>query len=161
MDYLLLLTIAIIIVSFIVDRRKTIKGVKIGFKKLKKIMPQFLLMLILISIVLYLLPGEVVGKYLGGDKLLINTIIAALIGSIAMMPGFIAFPLCSILLAEGVGYMVLAAFSTTLMMVGLVTFPVEKQYYGLKLSLKRNIFSFIIAIIVALAVGLVFGELSI
>lgn len=159
MDYLLLLTIGVIILSFIIDRNKTIQGIKVGFKKLKKILPQFLLMLILISIVLYLLPGEVMSKYLGSNNLITNTIIAAFLGSITMMPGFIAFPLCGILLSQGVSYMVLAAFTTTLMMVGFVTFPVEKQYYGVSLSLKRNFFSFVIALIVAGIVGIVFGEI--
>ncbi|MFP4456949.1 MAG: hypothetical protein ACLFPS_04755 [Clostridia bacterium] len=161
MDYLLLLTIGLIILSFIIDKDKTIKGVKIGLKKLKKILPQFLLMLILISIVLYLLPGEVISKYLGGNHLIINTVVAAFLGSITMMPGFIAFPLCGILLTQGVSYMVLAAFSTTLMVVGFVTFPIEKQYYGISLSIKRNLFCFMIGIIVAIAVGLVFGEIII
>jgi uncharacterized membrane protein YraQ (UPF0718 family) len=160
MDYLLLITIGVIVISFVIDREKTFKGVKIGFKKLKKILPQFILMLILISIVLYVLPSEVISKYLGGEHLAINTIIAALLGSITMMPGFIAFPLCGILLTQGVSYMVLAAFSTTLMVVGFVTFPIEKQYYGFNLSLKRNLFSFLIGIIVAIAVGIVFGEIS-
>jgi len=160
MDYLLLLTIGVIILSFIIDRNKTIKGIKVGFKKLRKILPQFLLMLIMISIILYLLPGEVISKYLGGNHLIYNTLVAALIGSITIMPGFIAFPLCGILLIQGVSYMVLAAFSTTLMMVGFVTFPIEKQYYGFRLSLKRNIFSFLIGIIVAISVGIVFGEIT-
>jgi len=57
---------------------------------------------------------------------------ASFFGSITLMPGFIAFPLCGILLKKGVTYMVLSAFSTTLMMVGFVTFPLEKNILGLK-----------------------------
>jgi uncharacterized membrane protein YraQ (UPF0718 family) len=159
MDYLLVLTIGAIILSFIVDRQKTIKGVKIGLKKLKKIAPQFLIMLISISIVLYLLPEETIVKFLGNGNLITNTVLAAIIGSITMMPGFIAFPLCGILLTTGVNYTVLAAFSTTLMMVGFVTFPVEKEYYGTKLAIKRNLFSVLIALVVAIVVGIVFGEI--
>jgi uncharacterized membrane protein YraQ (UPF0718 family) len=75
------------------------------------------------------------------------------------MPGFIAFPLCGVLLERGALYMVLSAFSTTLMMVGVVTFPLERTYLGTRLALVRNVASLLIAIVVAVATGLVFGEL--
>jgi hypothetical protein len=41
--------------------------------------------------------------------------LALIFGSITIMPGFVAFPLCGILLKKGVSYMALAAFSTALM----------------------------------------------
>jgi len=53
----------------------------------------------------------------------------------------------------------LSAFSTTLMMVGAISFPLEKTYLGTRLALCRNAISFVIAILVALATGLYFGEL--
>lgn len=84
--------------------------------------------------------------------------IAALIGSIAAVPGFIAFPLAGILRDNGISYTVIAAFTTTLMMVGITTFPVEAAYLGNRVALIRNIIGFIIAILVALFIGLFFGE---
>ncbi len=38
--------------------------------------------------------------------------------------------------------MVLAAFTTTLMMVGVMTYPVEKEYFGAKVTIIRNLISF-------------------
>jgi uncharacterized membrane protein YraQ (UPF0718 family) len=75
------------------------------------------------------------------------------------MPGFIAFPLCGILLKKGVSYMVLSAFSTSLMMVGILTYPVEKAYFGVRVTVIRNIISLLIAVFTALIIGLYFGEL--
>jgi uncharacterized membrane protein YraQ (UPF0718 family) len=74
------------------------------------------------------------------------------------MPGYIAFPLGGILRGNGVSYMVISAFTTTLMMVGVLTFPVEKAYLGFKAALIRNILSFLIALIVAVFIGMFFGE---
>jgi ABC-type nitrate/sulfonate/bicarbonate transport system permease component len=54
---------------------------------------------------------------------------------------------------------VLAAFSTTLMSVGVLTYPLERQYFGVKVTLVRNAISFLIALIVAVVIGLVFGEI--
>jgi hypothetical protein len=45
------------------------------------------------------------------------------------------------------------------MMVGFVTFPLERSFLGTKVAFARNAAGFVTAIAVAFAVGLVFGEL--
>ncbi|MCK4956600.1 MAG: permease, partial [Candidatus Cloacimonetes bacterium] len=106
-----------LLISFIGNREKTFKAVKIAFKKLAKILPAFLTMLIFVSIVIFLIPDKTILHYLGNNNKFISLISASFFGSITLMPGFIAFPLCGILLKKGVSYMVLSAFTTTLMMV--------------------------------------------
>ena len=76
------------------------------------------------------------------------------------MPGFIAFPLSGILLERGVSYTVIAVFTTTLMLVGVLTYPVEKEYFGVKVTIIRNVISLIIALIVSLLVGVFYGEVG-
>ena len=116
-------------------------------------------MLIFVSVLLHLFPEDLVVRYLGNGTKFIGTLFASIIGSITLMPGFIAFPLAGILRQQGVSYMVLSAFTTTLMSVGIITFPIEKEYFGIKVTLIRNISSYIIALIVALITGFVFGEI--
>ena len=116
-------------------------------------------MLILVSIILFLVPDKVILTYLGNNNKFIGIILASFFGSVTLMPGFIAYPLCGILLNKGVSYMVLSAFSTTLMMVGILTYPIEKEYFGTKVTIIRNLFSFFIAVIVALITGIFFGEI--
>ena len=53
---------------------------------------------------------------------------------------------------------VLAAFTTTLMMVGILTAPIEKEYFGVKVTVIRNVISFLIALIITVVVGIFFGE---
>jgi uncharacterized membrane protein YraQ (UPF0718 family) len=159
MYYLYSVTALALLVSIISDRKKTREAIKISYKKFINIIPAFLTMLILVSITLFFVPDRMIINYLGNNDKVIGMILASLFGSITLMPGFIAFPLCGILLKKGVSYMVLSAFSTTLMMVGILTFPVEKEYFGVKVTLIRNVISFFIAIIVALSIGFFFGEL--
>jgi len=160
MYYLVVLTSAAIIISFIADRKKTVQGLRIAGRKFLAIAPSFLVMLILISVVLYLVPDKVIVHYLGAGNRIEAILLASFIGSITLMPGFIAYPLCGILLKRGVAYIVLGAFSTTLMMVGVLTYPVEKSYFGVKITILRNIASFIIALIVAFVIGVAFGEIK-
>ena len=160
MYYLYFATGLALLISVIADRKKTLAAIKISYKKFINIVPAFLTMLILVSIVLFFIPDKAVSDYLGNNDKFIGVILASFLGSVTLMPGFIAFPLCGVLLEKGVSYMVLSAFTTTLMMVGILTYPVEKKYFGVKVTIIRNAISFFIAIIVALSIGFFFDELS-
>ena len=159
MIYLYIVTGLALAISLAANRRKTIQALKISGKRFVNILPAFVIMLILVSIVLFLVPDEVILNYLGSDNKFVGVLLASLIGSITLMPGFIAFPLCGILLTKGVLYMVLSAFTTTLMMVGVLTYPVEKEYFGPRVTIMRNAISFLIAIVIAVITGIFFGEI--
>ena len=158
MYYLYIATGFVLLISFIADAMKTFRAIKIATKKFVNILPAFLSMLILVSIVLFLVPDKVISSYLGSNNKFVGVLFASFFGSITLMPGFIAFPLCGILLKKGVPYMVLSAFSTTLMVVGVLTYPIEKEYFGIRVTIIRNIMSFFIALVVALMTGVFFGE---
>ncbi|HNR65825.1 MAG TPA: permease [Atribacterota bacterium] len=149
----------LLILSFCLDRPKTKKAVILAYKRFIFILPSFLIMLILISVILFLFPQEKIIAYLNYGSNIVNIILAALIGSITAVPGFIAFPLAGILKEQGISYTIIASFTTTLMMVGTITFPVETTYLGKKVALIRNVIGFVIAIVVALLIGLYFGEI--
>ena len=83
----------------------------------------------------------------------LGVVLASIVGSITLIPGFIAFPTAAILLDGGAGYMQIGAFISTLMMVGVVTLPVEIRYFGKKLALYRNIFAFMFSFLVAYVIG--------
>lgn len=157
--YLYIVAGLALLVSLAFSRGKTIQGLKIAARRFLRILPAFLIMLVLISVVLYLLPDELISRYLGSDNRFTAVALASLLGSVTVMPGFIAFPLAGILVQKGVAYMVIAAFTTTLMMVGVLTVPIEKAYFGLKVTVIRNVISFFIAIAVAIMIGLFFGEI--
>ena len=78
---------------------------------------------------------------------------AAVLGSITLIPGFIAFPLARAVLEMGAGMMQVAVFVSTLMMVGVVTAPMEIQFFNRKTMLLRNgmslLYSFAVAYVLA------------
>ncbi|MBN2240435.1 MAG: permease [Dehalococcoidales bacterium] len=148
-----------LVISFISSREKTLRALKITWRRFINILPAFLLMLVMVSIVLFLVPERYIIEYLGTGNSFVSVLTASLIGSIIAMPGFIVFPLCGILLEKGVLYMVLSAFTTTLMMVGVLSYPVEKAYLGTRVTILRNALSFGIALIIALVTGILFGEI--
>jgi uncharacterized membrane protein YraQ (UPF0718 family) len=118
-------------------------------------MPQFLTILAFLGMVLALLSPDVISHLLGQKAGWQGMIIASIIGSITLMPAFIAFPIAAMLLKNGAGLAQIAVFISTLMMVGIVTLPMEMKYFGKKISIMRNIFAYLFSFMVALVIGVV------
>lgn len=144
---------ASLLLSYFLDKDKTILGLKKGGKMLFNILHPLLNILIFISIVLFFIPDSLIVHYLGLNSGWYGFGTAAVVGSITLVPGFIAYPLASILLKQGATYAVVAVFITTLMMVGVVTLPLEIRYFGKKAALLRNSFNLIAAIIIGILMG--------
>ncbi|MFH1638839.1 MAG: hypothetical protein ABIB93_00745 [Chloroflexota bacterium] len=159
MYFLWILTGIALLGSLAASRQKTVQALKLAVKRLGAILPQFITILFLVSVVLYLVSDELITTYLVNENRFLAVLFATMLGSVTILPGFIAFPLAGILLASGVPYMVISAFTTTLMMVGVLTYPVERAYFGAKVTIIRNITSFLIALAVAFMTGVFFGEI--
>ncbi|MDD3803380.1 MAG: hypothetical protein PHW02_03210 [bacterium] len=155
MILLIVLTLTLLIIAYLKDKKRCFRGIVKGCKMFLNILPALLSILAIISILLYLVPQEKLLLLFGREAGLMGWILAALVGSITLMPGFISYPLAGILVKNGVSYPVVAVFITTLMMVGIVTLPVEKRFFGLKAALIRNGFSFLGALMVGSAIGIV------
>ena len=153
MIILVSITIFAIVVSFLSDRQKTYRGLVKGMRMFINILPALLNMLIFVSIFLYLVPNEMIIRWLGKGSGVMGISISAILGSISMIPGFIAFPLAGLLRKGGVSYEVLAIFVTTLMMVGIITLPLESKYFGIKVALIRNGLSLVGAVIIGILIG--------
>lgn len=143
--------------SFFKDKKKTKMALKKAWKSFENILPQFLSILIIIGIMLAVLSPETISKLIGQQSGWIGMLISGILGSITLIPGFVAFPLASALLKSGAGFMQIAVFISTLMMVGIVTLPLEIKYFGKKAAILRNGLAFVFSFIIALVIGVVLG----
>jgi len=157
MKLLFIFTLIAVILSFIANRKKTLEGLKMALNLFLNTLPSFITVLIAVAFLLAFLPKEVLAKLLGEKSGAFGFVIAALLGSISLIPGIVAYPLSSVLLKNGASYPVIAVFITTLMMVGIVTLPVESKFFGFKVAFTRNLLSFIGALIIGLAIAFLWG----
>lgn len=146
-------TILLLIVSYYKDKKKTKMALKKAWKAFENILPEFLTVIMFVGVLLAVLNPQVISKIIGNNSGWFGVIIAAVVGAITLIPGFVAFPTAAMLLQNGAGYMQIGAFVSTLMMVGVVTVPVEIKYFGKKLTLLRNLFAFIFSFLVAYIIG--------
>lgn len=150
MNYVLYVaTVILLIISYKKDRKKTKKALKKALKAFENILPQLLSVMVLVGVILAIFDSEAISKIIGAESGWIGTGVAAVVGAITLIPGFVAFPTSAILLENGAGYMQIGVFVSTLMMVGVVTLPIEIKYFGKKVSILRNILAFLFCFIVA------------
>ena len=142
-------------ISWLKDRKKTKMAFKKAWKAFENILPQFLSILILIGLALAVLSPETITTLIGSRSGIWGVLGAAIIGSITLIPGFVAFPLAAALLQNGAGYMQIAAFVSTLMMVGIVTMPLEIKTFGKRATIIRNVAAFVFSLIAAVVIGVV------
>jgi len=142
-------------ISFFKDRKKTKAALIKAWKAFENILPQLLTIFLIVGLALAVFPQETIQKLLGSGSGFFGVLAAAVIGSVTLMPGFVAFPLAAALLNSGAGYMQMAAFISTLMMVGVVTIGIERKTFGLRATLLRNSAALVFSLIVAVVMGVV------
>ncbi|MDC7224450.1 MAG: permease [Spirochaetales bacterium] len=148
---------ALLVISLIKDRKETKKAVVKSLKSFIGLLPQMTFIFVMMGISLALLTPETISGIIGGESGLLGYAAALTIGSITLIPSFIAIPLGATLVENGAGLSQVAGFISALMGVGIMTFPVEKTYFGKKFALYRNVGSLIVTILFVLLVRLVFG----
>lgn len=155
MTSLILYSIVIffLIISFIKDKNKTKRAIISGLKSFENILPQFLFIIITVGILLSFLTTDTISKILGNSSGFIGIIVADIMGTIIMMPTFVAFSLGNTLLLNGAGYSQVATLISSLVLIGLITLPLEIKYIGKRATLLRNLIAFIFSIIVGIILG--------
>lgn len=149
--------ISLLTISFFKDKGKTKAALKKAWKAFENILPQFLAILLIIGMVLSVLTAQTISQLIGKQSGLLGVLVLGILGAVTLIPGFIAFPLAASLLNSGAGYMQLAAFVSTLMMVGIVTMPVEMKYFGKRATIIRNGLAFVFSFGIAAVIGVVLG----
>lgn len=154
-----LYTLAIILTawSYRKDKKKTKMAIKKAWRSFENILPQLTAILLLIGFALAIISPSTISYFMGDQSGFSGVLFASVIGSITLIPGFVAFPLAAALLKSGAGYAQIAAFVSTLMMVGIVTIPMEISFFGKKATLIRNALAFVFSLLVA---GLIGGVMS-
>lgn len=149
------LSIVLTGVSFKKNKGKTIEAMKKSKGMMGNMLGEIIAIIFMIGLVLTFIPPESIKAVLGSDNTVMATIIAALAGSVTLIPAFVAFPLVGSFVDVGASIVPAVAFLTTLTMVGVVTFPLEKKEFGFKFAVIRNVLSFASALIIAMAMGVI------
>ncbi len=151
----LIIAVVLAVISLIKNKKKTVAAMKKSKSMMGNMLGSIIAIIFLIGLVLTFIPPETIKSVMGSSNTLVSTTIGAIVGSITLIPAFVAFPLVGSLVDAGASIIPAVAFLTTLTMVGIVTFPLEKKEFGTKFALTRNLMSFGFAIVIALTMGVI------
>lgn len=143
------------LISYKKDKEKTKKALLKGWKSIENILPQFLGIILVVGLTLAILKPETISSIIGSNSGIFGVFLSAVLGSVAMMPTFVAFSTGEMLLKNGAGIAQVAALISTLTLIGIITIPLEAKYIGKKAAAYRNILAFIFSIIVAFFIEMV------
>ncbi len=148
-----LFAVICLLVSLLKSRSKTKHSLVLAIKTFFKILPMVLLVILLIGFVLGLLPPATIPNLIGEKAGFSRVVLITLIGAVLHIPSIVSFPLAGSLLLNGASVTSIAAFITSLTMVGFVTLPLEVKVLGKKFAFLRNGFSLLLALGIALLMG--------
>ncbi|WP_461613130.1 permease [Clostridium sp. Marseille-QA1073] len=141
------------LISFLKDRKKTKSALLAGIQSFENIMPQFLGIIFVVGIILTILSPENISSIIGEESGALGVITAAIIGSLTLVPTFVAFSTTALLLENGAGYTQITALISAFMFVGIFTFTMEAKFIGKKATAVRNVIYFVYSIVSAFIVG--------
>lgn len=148
-------SIILALVAFSRSKEKTFAAMKKSKGMMKHMLGDIIAIIFLIGLILTFIPPESIERVLGSSNVFFASVAAALAGSITLIPAFVAFPLVGSFIDMGASIVPAVAFLTTLTMVGIVTFPLEKKEFGLKFAVTRNALSFVSALAIAMVMGVI------
>lgn len=146
------LAAAALVASWRADAGKTRAALRSAARSLLGLTPRVLGLVALVGLVLALAPPDLL-RGLFSIRGLAGFVLVSAIGAVVTMPAPIAFPLVGSLARLGAPPATLAAFVTTLTMVGIVTAPMEVSYFGRRFTVLRQALSFATAILIGVLMG--------
>jgi len=149
------ITVTLTVISLVKSKEKTLEAMKKSKGMMGNMLGEIIGIIFIIGLVLTFIPPESIKSVLGSSNTFLATMVAAIAGSVTLIPAFVAFPLVGSFVNVGASVIPAVAFLTTLTMVGVVTFPLEKKEFGLKFAMTRNVLSFISALLIASVMGVI------
>ena len=139
--------------SFYRKKAQTKDAMKKSRGMMKGMLVDIIAIIFLIGLALSIITPQAIADLLSTTNIFTGTVVAALAGSVTLIPAFVAFPLVGSLIDGGAHLVPSVAFLTTLTMVGIKTFPLEIKEFGYKFTLLRSLFSLLAAIFIAFIMG--------
>lgn len=128
-------------------------ALKKAWKAFENILPEFLTVIMFVGVLFAVLNPQVISKIIGNNSGWFGIIIAAVVGAVTLIPGFVAFPTAAMLLQNRVKFsnilIFIGAWSTT--KIPMLLF--EMSALGTKFTLTRLLIDIPGIIIIAYLLG--------
>ncbi|MGJ7913336.1 hypothetical protein [Neobacillus sp. LXY-1] len=142
-------------ISFMKDKHKTKTAILGSWKMFRNVLPDILAIMLFIGLTLSILTPSLISSIIGENSGLLGIIYSTIIGSIALVPSFIVFPLGDTLVQNGAALPQVAVLMSTLMSVGFITLPIEQKTFGRSFAYTRNLSAIVMSLLFAWMIGVI------
>jgi len=150
-----ILAITVFGIAFVRDRKKALRSIRAALKMFLGILPMLLIVILLIGLLFGFVSEEELRRFIGAQTGLLGILIVTATGAVLHIPAILAFPLSASLLERGASIAIVAAFITSLTMIGIVTLPLEVKELGGRFAALRNGTSLAAVLIISLLMGVI------
>jgi len=153
-DFLfVIVVVTLLLFSGARDSAKTKQALKISLNSLKKQLPIFISVFLLIGLFETFLTRDLVQVLMGSSAGIFAPLAGTVVGGMAAGPPAAAYPVAQYLWKVGASQAAVAAFVVAWISVGTVTLPMEIATYGRRFAITRWLFSIVMSIIIGLIIG--------
>ncbi|WP_433748036.1 hypothetical protein [Falsibacillus pallidus] len=142
-------------ISFTKDRQKTKGALLKAWNMFRNVLPDVLAIMLFVGLSLSILTPSFISSMVGEQSGIMGVIYSSVIGSIALIPSFVVFPLGAALVHNGAGLPQVAALMSTLMAVGITSVPMEQRMFGRSFAYSRNASALVMSLLFSLIVWVV------
>ena len=134
-----------------------LKGRNEEAMRIKRFIGKVLSGVLCMGLLLAFVDESVIRQIVGRESGMPGIVLSGLIGSVTLIPAFAAYPAAAELLRVTGGYAQVTMLITSLMMVGIVTLPMEMRFFGVKAAVWRNALGLLYSFALALVMGAIYG----
>ncbi|SDC32655.1 hypothetical protein SAMN05421734_106154 [Pelagirhabdus alkalitolerans] len=144
------------IISFFTDREKTKRAAKKAWNMFSKLLPELMAILLFVGLSLSILTPEFISSFIGDQSGALGVVVSTVIGSVALLPSFVVFPLGETLVQNGAGLPQVSALMAALVAVGFASLPMEIKLFGRRFAYMRNGSAVLMSVLFAMIVWVIF-----
>ena len=154
------IAIALLIYAYSKGGGEHILGLKAGGNILLQVLPMLIFVFIIAGVIQYILPVEMVAKWVGADSGLRGIIIGTAAGGITPGGPMVSMPIAAGLLQSGAGIGTMVAFMTGWSLWAFSRIPLEIGLMGWKFTAIRLACTLFFPIIAGLLANLFFSKVN-
>ena len=155
------IAIALLIIAYQRGGGEHILGLKAAGNILLQIMPLLIFAFIIAGTIQFILPTEIIAKWIGGESGVRGILIGTVAGGLTPGGPFTAMPIAAGLLQAGAGIGTMVAFMTGWSLWAFTRLPLEIGIMGWKFTAIRLACTFILPIIAGLVANLFFSKVNV
>ncbi len=152
----LILGIVWLLYTFKRGKKEGKKAVKIATNNFLGRLPDIFAIFLLLGLLNEFVPKDIIFRYMGNAKGIVDHLIALFFGSIAAGPPATAYPLGKGLLTKGAALSVVAVFLAAWVKVGFISLGVEIKSFGKEFVIWRNIVAMVSCLLIGLIIQLLY-----